>query len=115
MYNQLYEYFDNILFPSQCGFRKGYNAQHCLLVMIEEFKEAIVRGNEFGALLTDLSKAFDCINHPLFIARLYNSGVPPLSFNMIFLLGLRKVPNMSDFGSIRLSNPLICLNIPQYT
>ena len=115
MYNQLYEYFDNILFPSQCGFWKGYSVQHCLLVMIEKFKEAIARGNEFGALLTDLSKAFDCINHPLFIARLYNSGVPPLSFNMIFLLGLRKVPNMSDFGSIRLSNPLICLNIPQYT
>ena len=49
MYNQLYEYFDNILFPSQCGFRKGYSAQHCLLVMIEKFKEAIDRGFEFGA------------------------------------------------------------------
>ena len=36
MHNQLYEYFDNILFPSQCGFRKGYSAQHSLLVMIEE-------------------------------------------------------------------------------
>ena len=40
MYNQRYEYFDNILFPSQCGFRKVYSAQHCLLVMIEKFKEA---------------------------------------------------------------------------
>ena len=46
IYNQLYEYFDNIQFPSQCGFRKGYSAQHCLLVMIEQFKEAIGRGNE---------------------------------------------------------------------
>ena len=34
MYSQLYEYFDNILFPSQCGFQKVYSAQHCLLVMI---------------------------------------------------------------------------------
>ena len=75
MYNLLYDYFDNILFPSQCGFRKGYSAQHCLLVMIEKFKETIDRGNEFGALLTDLSKAFDCINHPLLIAKLYNYGV----------------------------------------
>ena len=72
MYNQLYENFDNMLFRSQCGFRKGYNAQHCLLVMIEKIKEAIDRGYEFGALLTDLSKAFDCINHPLLIAKLYN-------------------------------------------
>ena len=52
--------------------------------MIEKFKEAIDRGYEFGALLTDLSKAFDCINHPLLIAKLYNYGVSPLSINMIF-------------------------------
>ena len=68
MYNQL----DNILFPSQRSFRKGYSVQHCLLVITEKFKEAIDRGNEFGALLTDLSKAVDCINHPLLIAKLYN-------------------------------------------
>ena len=52
--------------------------------MIEKFKEAIGRGYEFGALLTDLSKAFDCINHPLLIAKLYNYGVSYLSINMIF-------------------------------
>ena len=77
MYNQRYDYFENILFPSQCD-------QHCLLVMIEELKETVDRGNEFGALLTDLSKAFDCINHALLIAKLYNYGVPPLSINMTF-------------------------------
>ena len=32
--------------------RKGYSDQHCLVVMIENFKEAIDRVNEFGALLT---------------------------------------------------------------
>ena len=51
MYNQLYEYFDNILFSSQCGFRKGYSVQHCLLVMFEKVNAAIDRGNEFGTLL----------------------------------------------------------------
>ena len=49
MYSQLYDYFDNVLFPSQCGLGKGYSAQHFLLVMIEKFKESIDRGNEFGA------------------------------------------------------------------
>ena len=72
------------LFPSQCDFRKGYSVQHCLLVMIEKFKEAIDRGNEFGALLTDLSEAFAYTNHPLLVAKLHNYGVPPLSINMIF-------------------------------
>ena len=52
--------------------------------MIEKFKEAIDRSNEFGALLTDLSKAFDCINRPLLIAKSCNYGLPPLSVTMIF-------------------------------
>ena len=43
MYNQLYQYFENILFLSQCGFKKGYNIQHYLLVLIEKFKEAMVQ------------------------------------------------------------------------
>ena len=84
MYNQLYEYFDNMLFPSQSDFRKGYCPQQCLLFRIEKFKDDIDRGNEFGALLTDLSKAFDCIKHPLLIAKLYNYGVSLLTVNMIF-------------------------------
>ena len=61
-----------------------YSAQHCLLVMIKKFKEAIERSNEFGGLLSDLSKVFDCINHALLIAKLYNYEVPPFSINMIF-------------------------------
>ena len=83
MYNQLYDYFNNIVFPSQRGFQKEYSAQHCLLVMIKKFKVAIDRGNEFDALLCDLSKAFDCINHPLLIPKMYSYGASPLSINMI--------------------------------
>ena len=75
MYNQLYDYFDDILFPCKRRFWKSYGAQHCLLVMIEKFKEAIDRRNEFGARLTDLSRAIDCINHPFLIPKLYSYGV----------------------------------------
>ena len=32
-------------------------------------------GNEFGALLTDLPKAFDCIDHSVLLGRFYGYGV----------------------------------------
>ena len=35
------EFFDNIFSEYQCGFRKGYSAQHCLLVMIEKWKKVV--------------------------------------------------------------------------
>ena len=65
IYNQLYEYFNDKLFPGQCEFRKGYSSQYSILVMTKKFKEALDKGNAFGALLTHLSKAFDCIDHTL--------------------------------------------------
>ena len=62
MYRQLYEHFNSILSPKQCGLRKGYSAQHCLMVMLENFKESRDKGEEFGAFFIELSKAFDCID-----------------------------------------------------
>ena len=57
--------------PNQCGLSKGDSTQYCLLVMLEKIKKSVDKGTEFGALLTDLSKAFDCIDHKLSIAELF--------------------------------------------
>ena len=58
LYDQMYTYFDNFFAKHQCGFRKDYNAQHCLLVMIEKMKEARDKNKVCTAVLTDLSKGF---------------------------------------------------------
>ena len=67
--NQMYIYFHQFLFKYQCSFRQGYNTQHCLLMMIEKWKEALDKGSLGGVLLADLSKALDCIKHNLLIAK----------------------------------------------
>ena len=72
------EYFESSFFSKyQCGFRKGFSAQHCLVSMLEKWKSATDNKKSFGALLTDLSKAFDCLSHELLIAKLNAYG-----FNM---------------------------------
>ena len=54
----------------QRGFRKGFSAQHCLVVTLEKLKFYNDKGKSFGALLAYLSKAFDCLSHELLIAKL---------------------------------------------
>ena len=42
--------------------------------MLEKWKNAVDKGKYFGALLTDLSKAFDCFSHELLMAKLHACG-----------------------------------------
>ena len=51
--------------------------------MLENFKKSTDNDNEFGALLTDLSKAFDCIDHNFLIAKLFLYSVSPTALNLI--------------------------------
>ena len=74
MFKQMSQFFQNIFSKYQCRFRKGFNTQHCLLAMLEKWKRSIDNGKMFGALLTDLSKAFDCLDHELLKAKLNAYG-----------------------------------------
>ena len=51
--------------------------------MVEIWKEATNNNKAFGALLTDLSKAFDCLSHDLLIAKLHAYGIDIDSLNIL--------------------------------
>ena len=92
LYDQISKYFETRFSKFQCGFRKGYSAQHCLLAMIEKWKTAVDQEGVFAALLTDLSKAFDCIPHGLIIAKLaaYGFNTNALKLIIIYLTGSKE-------------------------
>ena len=70
LYDQMYSYFDTFFVKYQCGFRKGYNAQHCLLVMIEKMKEARDKNKVCAAVLTILVKCL-IVLHMISLLRNY--------------------------------------------
>ena len=53
---------------------KGYSPQLSLIIMLEEIRKSLDEKNSSGMLLTDLSKAFDCLVHDLMIAKLHAYG-----------------------------------------
>ena len=70
MQEKLDKYFSDLLSKYQCGFRQGSENQNCLLSMIEKLRKIRDKKGIFAAVLTDLSKAYDCISHNLLIAKL---------------------------------------------
>ena len=70
LYAQIHSFIEKFPSPYLCGFRKGYSTQDCLLVMVETWEKALDKKENAGAMLTDLSKAFDSLNHELLIAKL---------------------------------------------
>ena len=58
------------LSPFLCGFREGYSVQHALLSIVEFCKKSLNIGGVAGVVMMDLSKAVNCLNHELPIAKL---------------------------------------------
>ena len=51
-------------------FEEGFSTQNSLLTMLEKWKLSVDKEKAFGVLLSDLSKALDCLSHELIIAKL---------------------------------------------
>ena len=51
---------------------------------VEKWRKTLDAGGETGALFTDLSKAFDCIDHNLLVAKLNAYGSEKQSINFIY-------------------------------
>ena len=83
LYYQINNYMNPKLSIYQCGFRKVFSAQNCLLVMVEKWKKCLDNKGSTGVVMTDLSKAFDCLTHDLLIAKLNAYGFDYNSLKLV--------------------------------
>ena len=74
---------EEYLSPYLCGYRKGVSTQQVLLSLLERWKNVLSKKGYGGAVLMDLSKAFDTLNHDVLIAKLHAYGFSEESFQLI--------------------------------
>ena len=109
---QLTQYMDTWLSKFLCGFRKGYSPQHALLSMLRNWQNCLAKKGKVGAILMDLSKAFDCLPHGLLIAKLeaYGFGQRSLWFLYSYLRNRKHRVRISSSFSKWLE---LLLGVPQ--
>ena len=70
MYAKIESFMEDKLSKLLTGFRKSHSTQHCLINMLEKWKNTLDKGGFVCAMLMDVSKAFDTMNHEFLIAKL---------------------------------------------
>ena len=80
---QLLQHVDIHLSKYLCGYRKGYNAQHALVSLLEKWRDILDKKGYAGGVLMDLSKAFYTLDHDLLLAKLHAYGMNLKSVELI--------------------------------
>ena len=68
--DQLIPFFNETMSKFLSAYRKNVSCQNVLLRLIEQWREYLDNNKLVGAVLMDLSKAFDCLPHDLLVAKL---------------------------------------------
>ena len=84
MQKQIVGHMENFLSPYLCGYRKVFNTQQALLALIENWEKVLDNKGFAGAVLMDLSKAFDTINYDLLVAKLHAYGFSNDSLKLLY-------------------------------
>lgn len=107
------EPFVNSFFSNNlCGFRKSYNCQYAILNMIRKWQACLNSKGKVGAVLMDLSKAFDCLPHDLLIAKMAAYGFGRDSL-LLFSSYLRDRKHRVRIGSVLSDFLELLLGVPQ--
>ena len=63
---------------------KAHSTQHALFKLIQAWQREFDKSGQFGTILMNFSKAYDCILHDILIAKLEAYGLNKINWNILF-------------------------------
>ena len=83
MYDRIYNFLCqyDLLYKSQYGFRKKHSCEHAVTELLGEICKGLENNKHTISVFIDLSKAFDTINHNIFLQKLECYGIHGTTLN----------------------------------
>ena len=85
MYNHLLDFIDknHILYEHQYGFRQKHSTQQAIITLVDRITNTLDKGDIVISVFLDLKKAFDTVDHPTLLRKLYAYGIRGSVFNWL--------------------------------
>ena len=102
IHNSITPFVNKFLSIFISAYRKNYSSNHVLIRLIENWKQSLDNRKVVGAVLMDLSKAFDCIPHDLLIAKMhaYGFSIDSLKIFYSYLKGRKQNVKINNTYSV---------------
>jgi len=112
VYNQVEEYLNtkDLLYNYQSGFRKKFSTDSCLIHLTDFIRENTSQGKYTGAVLLDLQKAFDTVDHTILIKKMEKIGLGSLKWFRSYLSNRKQIVEINGKQS---DSKTVTCGVPQ--
>ena len=114
MYNHLLDFIDknHVIYQHQYGFRRKHSTQQAIITLVDRITNSLDKGDIVISVFLDLKKAFDTVDHPTLLNKLYAYGIRGSVFNWLKSY-LNERSQFVVYGNSQSDTHIVTCGVPQ--